>query len=261
MRVSTCISLTLVVLAGAGARTASAQGAAAQSGSQKPARAEHVRISVNAGVQPFSIAFTSSTAKAVNLENAVVNTGYGVGRGPSFDGGVLFRVAGGLHVGVAVSTFMKRQDGAVAATIPHPFFYNTPRPIAGAAGSLQRNEFVTHMDVAYVIAHGKRVDIALSGGPSWFRVKQDLVTGLTYTESYPYDTVALAAASSTSVSVTKIGYNAGADVGVRVSKGVGVGGLVRFSRASVEFPLAGATTNVKSDAGGVLVAGGLRLFF
>jgi hypothetical protein len=252
MRAFTCMSVTLVLSAGVGVRTASAQSAA---------WADHVRISINVGAQPSSITFAGLTKKAVYLGNAVVNTTYGVGGGQSFDGGVLVRVVGNFSVGVAVSSFVKRQDGAVAATIPHPFFYNTTRSIAGTAGGLERNELVTHIQAAYLISSGGKLEIALSSGPSFFSVKQGLVSDVTYTESYPYDTATFAAASSTTISTTKIGFNAGADVGVRLSKNVGLGGLVRFSRTSMEFPLPGATTNVKSNAGGVQVAGGLRLFF
>ncbi|PYQ99013.1 MAG: hypothetical protein DMF96_08680 [Acidobacteria bacterium] len=252
MRASTCISLTLVLSAGAGERTVSAQSAA---------RTDRVRISINVGAQPSSITFAGSTTKAVYLENAVVGTTYGVRGGQSFDGGVIVRVVGNFGVGVAVSSFVKRQDGAVAGTIPHPFFYNTPRAIAGTAGGLERNELVTHIQAAYVISSAGKVDFALSGGPSFFSVKQGLVSDITYTEQHPYDSATFATALTTTVGASKIGFNAGADVGVRLSKNVGVGGLVRFSRTSIEFPLPGATTNVKSDAGGVQVAGGLRLFF
>ena len=133
--------------------------------------------------------------------------------------------------------------------------------IAGTAGGLERNELVTHIQAAYVISSAGKVDFALSGGPSFFSVKQGLVSDITYTEQHPYDSATFATALTTTVGASKIGFNAGADVGVRLSKNVGVGGLVRFSRTSIEFPLPGATTNVKSDAGGVQVAGGLRLFF
>lgn len=246
-----CIGV-LVLSAGAGTRTASAQSAA---------MGDRVRISINAGAQTSSITFDGSNTKPVYLETEVVNTTYGVGRGQSFDGAALVRVVGNFGVGVAVSSFAKRQDAAVAATIPHPFFYNTPREIPGMAGGFERNEVVTHIQAAYVISFGGKVDCALSGGPSFFSVKQGLVSGVTFTESYPYDTATFTAASSTTVSATETGFNAGADFGVRLSKNVGVGGLVRFSRASIEFRLPGATTRVKSDAGGVQVAGGLRLFF
>ena len=221
---------------------------------------DHARVSINFGVQPSSTTFTGSTAKPVYLETSTINTTYGVSNGQLFDGGILVRVAGGIGVGVAVSSFSKSQTAPVTGTIPHPFFFNTPRSISGTTAALDRSEMVAHIQAAYVVS-SKRFDVAISGGPSFFNVSQDLVADVTYADAYPYDSVTFTAATVTKVTATKIGFNAGADIGVKLSKNVGVGALVRFSRASLSFPLAGAATGVRADAGGLQVGGGLRLFF
>jgi hypothetical protein len=249
-----------MMLAGVGAGTARAQSAQPSTPAHGPAR-PRVRISANAGVQPSSIAITSSTTTPVYAENETVTTAYNVGSGVFFDGGALIRVGGGLHAGVAVSSFMKQNDGDIASTIPHPFFYNTPRAVSGVAGGLERSEVVTHVQAAYVIQLGRSIDIAVSAGPSWFHVSQDLVTGITFAERYPYDVVTFTAASTASTTADSVGINAGVDVGVKLSKNIGLGGLVRYSHTSVEFPLSGALTSPKSDAGGFQVGGGLRLYF
>jgi opacity protein-like surface antigen len=62
-------------------------------------------------------------------------------------------------------------------------------------------------------------------------------------------------------SENKTGFNVGADIGFKLSRNVGVGGLFRYSHASLSFPLAGSAANVNADAAGPQVAGGLRLFF
>jgi hypothetical protein len=252
MRASTCFSLTLALLAG-GVPAANAQSA----GRTTP----RVRVSIDAGAQSSLITFAGSTTKAVNLEKGAIDTTYDVSIGHLFGGGVLVRVARRFGVAVAVSSFVKRQDATVAASIPHPFFYNAPRSIDGTAAGLERNELVTHLQAAYVISSRGKLEIALSGGPSFFRATQALVSDVTYAESYPYDTATFSAASTKTVRAHNTGYHAGADVALRLSRRIGVGALVRFSRASIEFPADGATTRVKSDAGGVQMAGGVRLFF
>ena len=258
MRMRSGIGMWLVVSAVVAVRTAGAQ-TPATAPTRGAAAGNHFRVSVNAGAQWSSDSFTGSTTKLVYAENAVVNTTYDIGRGLLFDGGVLVRIAGGFHAGVAVSSFAKGHDEAVAAAIPHPFFFNKPRPLDGVAANLERREVATHLQAAYIISPG-RLDIALSAGPSWFHVEQDLVTGVTYTEAYPFDTATFAAASSARVSATRVGFNAGIDAGLRLSRHVGVGGLVRLSRATVELPLPGAA-GIKSDAGGVQAAGGVRFYF
>jgi hypothetical protein len=251
MRLLLCASAVAILSAGAAASTASAQGP----------WEDRVRAGVNVGVQPSSTTFAGSTEKTVYLEDAVLDTTYGVGSGRSFDAGVLFRVAGSFGLGIAVSSFAQEEGGAVSATIPHPFFFNARRSIAGTSAGLERRELVTHLHAAYVFTAGRRLDVAISGGPSFFKIEQGLVSDVTFAESYPYDTAAFSSASIETVSSTKVGFNAGVDVGVRLARQIGVGALVRFSRISVEFPLAGASAPVESDAGGVQVAGGVRLFF
>jgi hypothetical protein len=219
------------------------------------------RVSVDAGVQASSIAFDESTTKTVHLEGSVVNTAYKVTTGPQLNGSLTMRLAGNLGIGVAVSSFVKKDDAAITATIPHPFFYNTPRSIAGTASSLERNELVAHLQAVYVISPDGRVGVALSGGPSFFWVKQGLVTDVSYSESYPYDAATFTTASSATVSRRATGFNIGADVAVRLTRHVGVGGLVRFSRASLVFPAPGSPVTVKSDVGGIQALGGIRLFF
>jgi hypothetical protein len=230
----------------------------------RPVDAQHRwrgRVSVDAGVQASPIAFDESTTKTVHLESSVVDTAYNVTTGPQVNGSVTIRLAGNLGIGVAVSSFVKKNDAAITATIPHPFFYNTPRSIAGTASGLERNELVAHLQAVYVILPNGRVDVALSGGPSFFSVKQALVTDVSYRDTYPYDTPTFTAASSATVSRKAVGFNVGADVAVRLTRHVGVGGLVRLSRASLVFPVPGSTVTVKSDVGGIQASGGIRLFF
>ena len=220
---------------------------------------DRFRVSINYGYQPSSTTFTASASTPTYLENATFDTSYGVSGGAMFDGGLVVRVVGGLGVGVSVSSFTKQQGATVTGTIPHPFFYNTPRSISGPVSS-ERHELTTHVQVAYVIA-SKRLDVVLYGGPSFFDVNQDLVSNVAYTETYPYDTATFKSATTVKESVTKMGFNVGADIGFKLSKHFGVGGLFRYSHASLTFPLAGSAAAVNADAGGPQVGGGVRLFF
>jgi hypothetical protein len=80
-----------------------------------------------------------------------------------FDGGVAARLKGNFGVGVAVSWFSGKGEGAVTGTVPHPFLFNTPRPVNGTASGLERNELATHIQAVYVIPRGK-LDVAIAGG-------------------------------------------------------------------------------------------------
>jgi hypothetical protein len=238
------------ILMGPGVRIAGAQ-----SGNWN----DRIRVSVNVGAQLTSTTFSAATTKPVYAETATITTNYDIRRGLSFDSGLLYRLTGNFGVGVALSTFGKKSDASITGSIPHPFFFNTPRTITGTA-SLQRTETVLHIQAAYVVV-SKKWDVAIAAGPSIFNVSQDLVTDANYTEVYPYDTATFQSAVTTRPSATKLGFNAGVDVGYRFSRSIGVGGLVRFSRATVDFPLAGSASGVSLDAGGPQAAGGVRFYF
>ena len=90
------------------------------------------------------------------------------------------------------------------------------------------------------------------------RVEQDFVSDVSYAQAFPYDSVTFQSASLTREKQSVVGFNAGAEVSVRLLRGIGVAGLVRYSRATAAFPDTGASS-VK--LGGFEVGGGLHLTF
>jgi hypothetical protein len=236
MRAPVVLGVTAVVLA------IDVHGAAAQITQSR----EKVRVSVDVGAQVSSTTFTTTTTSPLYLETSTITTSYTVPKGKLFDGGILYRVSRSFGVGVAISSYREGRDATVTGSIPHPFFFTTPRSLSGTA-SVERSELAGHIQAAYVMTT-KRYDVVISGGPTIFRVSQDLVSNAVYAETYPYDTVAFTSATTV-------------DVGYRLSRKLGVGGLVRFSRATLSFPLAGSAANVEVDAGGLQVGGGVRFYF
>jgi hypothetical protein len=249
MRAPVLLGVTAVVLA------IDVHGAAAQI----TQRREKVRVSVDVGAQVSSTTFTTTTTSPLYLETSTITTSYTVPKGKLFDGGILYRVSRSFGVGVAISSYREGRDATVTGSIPHPFFFTTPRSLSGTA-SVERSELAGHIQAAYVMTT-KRYDVVISGGPTIFRVSQDLVSNAVYAETYPYDTVAFTSATTVDAKRTKVGFNVGVDVGYRLSRKLGVGGLVRFSRATLSFPLAGSAANVEVDAGGLQVGGGVRFYF
>ena len=251
------IALLLVI---AGARSASAQRPA-------PARTvsaaqDRFRISVNGGVQVSSSSFDTSATKVVYIENAVIGTSYSIRRGVDIDGGVSVRLVGGFGVAVAVSSATSKRDADVSAAIPNPFFFKTPRTITGVAPGEQRSELVTHVDGVYTLHPARKVDVALSAGPSFFHVRQDVVTDVSFVDTYPFDAPVFTAATSQRVTATNaVGFNAGADVGLKLARHAGLGASVRFSKASVTLTMPNSTNTTAMDVGGTQLAGGVRLWF
>jgi hypothetical protein len=103
---------------------------------------------------------------------------------------------------------------------------------------------------------GRRWQVGVAGGPSWFSVGQDVVTDVTVTETYPFDTAAFEGVTSQHRSGSGAGFNAGADLDFMVRPRVGLGVGVTFSRARLALDDATTVT-----AGGAHVSGGVRLRF
>ena len=235
---------------------AAAGGAASDAFAQPPAR---VFISVNAASQPTKNPFTDRFDFEVNRETGTTEVDYPVSGGLLADGSVAVRLWKGLGAGVAVSRFTRDITATMTSRVPHPFFFERLREVAGEA-TVTRTEQAVHLQAVYRVALRAPFEVTLFAGPSFIRVEQDVVSAVEYDESFPFDAATFRRAQTASISGSATGINAGADVTWMFSRYVGVGGLVRIARARVDldFP-AGRKTSL--DAGGVSAGGGLRIAF
>lgn len=217
-------------------------------------------VTVNWGFQATSTNFSDNVVITRFVEQGDFDAGYGVDGGNIFDMSGAVRVWRNLAIGVGVSLFDRADDVSVAARIPHPFFFDQDRQISGTQGDLRRKETAVHVQVIWVVPVNEALELAVFGGPTFFDVKQDLVTDVLFTQVYPYDTATYTGLTTSNQSESTIGFNVGADVAFYFSEHVGVGWLTRFSRATIDLRSADGGT-VEVDAGGFHVAAGLRLRF
>lgn len=217
-------------------------------------------VSVNGLRQETSTAFTGTTSFVQNAETGHVTTSYGADHPLVVDVAATGQVWHALGITLAATWSAEKSDGAISASIPHPFVFNAPRTVSGTATGLKRREIAVHLDPSVLLSMGSAVQLVLFGGPSYFRMKQGLVTGVTSTDVYPYDTATFVAATTAESTRSRLGYNAGVDVTFGVSKYVGVGVIARYSRATLTFP-SESDEDVEVRAGGLQFGGGLRFRF
>ncbi len=217
-------------------------------------------ITINGGYQATSTDFTDNIVFTQFAEEGDFDADYGLGAGPLLDVGGGARVWQDLAVGVGVSLFSKGDAAGVTARIPHPFFFDRDRQISGSEADLARDETAVHLQVMWMTSVNEALEVAVFGGPSYFDVKQDLVTEVTFSQTYPFDTAEYAGSSSGRQSESTIGFNVGADVAYYFSSNVGVGWLARFSRATLDLPSEDGGT-ISVDAGGFQTGAGLRFRF
>jgi len=214
------------------------------------------RLALSAGVQPEAKGFSQTSTLVEYVEPALLSMTRDEGGAPLFDIGVAFPLTGRLGASVGLSALSTDGAAALQAGIPHPFFFDAPRPISGDV-NIQRNELALHAGVG-VLVGGGALDVFVSGGPSIFRVKQDVVTGVEYDEAYPFDSATFVSATLSEASASKVGYHAALDVTWRFSRAWGLGALVRYTRAEVPLDAGGIEAD-SVKVGGLQAAAGLRL--
>ena len=110
--------------------------------------------------------------------------------GVGFGAAVGVRVWSNLAVGLGGSYFRTRNVVDAAGRVPHPLFYRRPRETEHQPGGFDRTEVGVHLQFVWTIRMADRLDVALSAGPSVFRVELDRVSTIRTDEvGPPYDAV------------------------------------------------------------------------
>jgi hypothetical protein len=221
---------------------------------------ERVHVSVNGAFQATTNDFSDRFEFERNVETGSTDVDYPVQGGFVFDAGAGVRLWRNIAAGVAVSYFTRDDVAGTTSSFPHPFFFEQPREVTGDATGVKRSETAVHVQAMYLVNPGGRLRFVLSGGPSFFTVEQDLVTEVTVTETFPFDTATFASAQKTREKGSAPAFNVGADGMWMLNRRLGVGGVIRFSRTSVDLDAPGGRT-ISVDAGGVYAGAGIRLLF
>ena len=83
---------------------------------------------------------------------------------------------------------------------------------------------------------------------------------MVYDEEYPFDVATFRSATTRRSKATVTGFNAGADLRWMLSRNIGVGGMLRYIRGSVDLETED-DRQISVRAGGLQVGGGLRIGF
>jgi hypothetical protein len=148
--------------------------------------------------------------------------------------------------------------GGLGVTAPHPTFANRSDSDVNFTGLLTRKEHV--IDVALHYNHNRRAwRLSLFGGPTFFHLKQDMVSDIRYSQlatTTGINVVGISSYTENEVSGTTLGVNGGLDVAWFFSRFVGVGGGVRLNYGSMPMndPLTGEEEKFRVGSS-VLVVG------
>ena len=214
---------------------------------------------VSGGAQLAAPGYTSTAVFKVHAENATLTANAAVGIGPAFGARGGMRVWKNMAIGGGLELTSTSQRLDVTGRLPHPFQFNQFRGVDGTADGIGRTETLAALELSWLVALARRVDMFVFAGPAYIGVRQDMATRIQFTESYPYDTATFTGIETTSMSGGGFGVTAGADVSYLLTKHVGIGGELRYSYASTTMKP--SEQPAKVGLGGLQAAFGARILF
>ena len=217
-------------------------------------------LNISAGVQGSTQSFAETHSEPISVEDFTWTSTYAIKSGLAFEGGGGVRVWRRLFAGAMYSRFHDSRAAAIDGSTPHPFFFNQPRSISGEARALTHDEQAVHVSAIWLAPVGRRIELAIFGGPSLINVNREFVASVGYSEEYPFDAAAFTSAPVEAASKTAVGAHGGVDLTWLLSRQVGIGAVVRYSRATADFTTP-AGGSLSLDAGGLQAMAGVRVRF
>ena len=217
-------------------------------------------VSFNAGYQAATNSFSDRLTFEVYKEQGTTEARYPVKGNVMFDAGGSIRLWKRLGAGVMVSRYTRDHTAHTVSRVPHPLYLEHLRDVVGDAGGITRTETGAHVQVLFLVPTPGHLQFALSAGPSYISVEQDLIAMVRYQDVYPFDDAPFTGADTKKARRSAAGYNAGADLRWMFNRTFGAGAEVRFARARVKLRAPGDRT-LSVDAGGAQAGVGVRIHF
>ena len=218
-------------------------------------------VNLNMTLQLTAAPFDDGLAPVIYAERAVLTATH-----PGQAGPPAIEPAGGVRIwrNLGAGAALERRSGAETATVralvPHPILFGQPR-LATKDVPFERSDLSVHTHALLMIPVHPRLDVALSAGPSFIKVKQDIVRASAVTEAgAPFTAVAIGDVAVITREADTIGLNVGADVTWFLTRTAGIGVTTRFVRGFASTTLTDGTP-VDLEVGGLQIGFGARLRF
>jgi hypothetical protein len=208
---------------------------------------------------------TDSRTGTIYDEAATITTSSTFTSGSLFDVAVGLRIWHNLTVGAGYHQEQNDTEGKLSGAIPSPVFFNRPRTLDQNVPGLDRKEAATHLMIGWVVPIGAKFDVLVSGGPSFFRLTQEVVSDVVPVENSNNFATVAAHETITERGKSVTGFNVGMDATYILwqndSVRLGAGGFVRFTQADFDVQMLDAGTTQPTKAGGIQFGFGGRLRF
>lgn len=222
----------------------------------KPYKRIYLSAEFNAGFQEESL--SSTYIDTAYYETATTNLGYDVKKGTPFLAAVGFRITRSIGVEMGVDVSSRNLESTYSTSVPHPLIFNNPRT-AGGNGSHSLSENTIFLNFVFGARFG-RFGLDLFGGPAYIFSKAQIISDMSYSQSYPYDDISLST-STKEVSMNVFGYNGGARILFYFSDTVALFTGARFIGGKASFDPETGLPFPEITLGGFRAGGGLKILF
>ncbi|MCY4027932.1 MAG: hypothetical protein OXH75_16675 [Acidobacteria bacterium] len=230
-------------------------------------------LGTTVGAQFVRDAFSQHIPLRLHGEQGEFAATYDVAAGLAHDFSAAVRAWGPLALGVELANFRKTTSTAIEADVPHPVFLGFARRLTASVDDVVRREQALHLQGQYWRELWGTLFVRFFGGPTLFRLRHDLVSGIEAAEGPTFDDVTLAGHHTIRQSRADFGYNVGLDVSYFGLQRLGLFGrheilermalafVVRYSQGTSAIQVSGGIVQPEYELGGTHIGGGLRVAF
>ena len=193
--------------------------------------ASHGFVNINGGAQPATRSIEKSETRPLFGETATLSASQEINNGAIFDMSAGYRVWHGLAIAFGYTHLGSTSDSSVVAVIPDPLVFDRPKTVTATQTGLGHSENGIHLQAVWFYSIDDKFDVALSIGPSFIKVKQELVSGFTIPAGTQNLTLTVGSEEGTAT-----GVNVGVDGSYLFTRNFGVGLFLRYAGGSVDLP-------------------------
>ncbi len=220
-------------------------------------------VNVNVGFESTSGTLNDATTFRLYGEDGTKRVQGAVDSGPLFDFSAGWRVWRNVSAGIGYHRETTTGQATLEASVPHPIFFNQNRAVALTVSELKRVERAIHLQFGYMLPFDERLSVHVFAGPSFFRLTQNVVGDVTFTEQPPAFTSVGAAATVIERKRSRTGGSIGVDVGYKLYESglwkLGAGMFLRYSGTTAAIEV--LANQIESDLGGLQIGFGGRVRF
>ena len=211
----------------------------------------------------YSLGFLEETLKSswqetIYHETANANIDYNIQKGNFFSAALGYRIYGPVSLELGVDITSRNMTGAYSASIPHPLLFGVPRDGKGVE-SYKLNEDSIYFALVYSLRSGI-FGLDLSAGPAYILSKSKIISGITYADSYTYDSVTLSS-NSTDVSKNVFGFNGGASILFYLTENFAVALNAHYISGKADLETGTTIPGLQVTLGGLKAGAGLKILF